>query len=117
MDINLEARSYYEGELYSVLSEQPLVDVNQIGLDENSRKKWHHYLTVLTDMDRRKLVGVGKEKNQNVLKDALADMEIRGALSENVELKTMDMSTSYIARISRWMPDAENVFDRFHLEQ
>jgi transposase len=101
----------------TALSEQPLEDVNQLGIDETSSKKGHHYLTVLTDMDRRKVVGVGQGKDQNALKDALVDMEIRGARSDNVELITMDMSTSYIAGVSRWMPDAEIVFDRFHLEQ
>jgi transposase len=101
----------------TALSEQPLEDVNHMGIDETSSKKGHNYFTVLTDMQERKVVGVGQGKDQDALNDALIDLEIRGANPEKVELITMDMSTSFIAGVSNRMPDAEIVFDRFHLEQ
>jgi len=101
----------------TALSEQPLEDVSHMGIDETSSRKGHNYLTVLTDIKERKVVGVGQGKDQDALNDALTDLEMRGANPENVELITMDMSTSYIAGVSHWMPDAEIVFDRFHLEQ
>lgn len=101
----------------TALSEQPLKEVKHMGVDETSSKKGHHYFTVLTDMQQRKVVGVGQGKDQDALDKALIDLEIRGADPKKVELVTMDMSTSYIAGVNNRMPDAEIVFDRFHLEQ
>lgn len=88
-----------------------------MGVDETSNKKGHNYFTILTDMQQRKLVGAGHGKDQDAFDEALIDLEIPGANPQKTELVTMDMSTSYIAGVSNRMPDAEIVFDRFHLEQ
>lgn len=101
----------------TALSEQPLEAVTHLGIDETSTRKGHHYLTVLTDFDKRKVVGVAAGKDTQALKEAIIDMEIRGADKQDVEVTTMDMSPAYIAGVGDQMPQAEIVFDRFHLEQ
>jgi len=42
-------------------------------------------------------------------------MEIRSADRSEVQTVTLDMSTGYIAAYDRYFPDAELVFDRFHI--
>lgn len=101
----------------TALSEQPLEDVRHMGVDETSRKKGHNYVTVLTDQDKRKVVGVSLGKDQDAFNNALIDIIIRGADPNKTELVTMDMSASYIAGVTDSLPNADIVFDRFHLEQ
>lgn len=101
----------------TALTEQPLEDVKKMGVDETSSRKGHQYITVLTDQDKRKVVGVGPGKNQDAFNNAMRDLIIRGADPAKIELVTMDMSASYIAGVSNSLPNAEIVFDRFHLEQ
>lgn len=99
------------------LSSQPLEPVEHLGVDETSSKKGHQYITVFTDVDRKKVVGVAQGKDIEAFNNALIDMEIRGADRDQVSVITMDMSPSFIAAATERMPEANLVFDRFHLEQ
>lgn len=101
----------------TALAEQSLDPVGHLGIDETSLSKGHNYLTVLSDFDQRKVVGVGVGKDGMALQEALIDMEIRGACTEEVDVVTMDMSPAYISEVTEQMPDAAIVFDRFHLQQ
>jgi transposase len=42
----------------NALAKQPLESVKQLGLDETSYKKGYDYITVLTDMQVKKVVGI-----------------------------------------------------------
>jgi transposase len=97
------------------LSSQPLEPVEHLGVDETSSKKGHQYITVFTDVDRKKVVGVAQGKDIEAFNNALIDMEIRGADRDQVSVITMDMSPSFIAAATERMPEANLVFDRFHL--
>lgn len=99
------------------LSDQPLEAVKHLGVDETSTKKGHQYITVLTDVERKKVVGLAPGKDAEAFNNALIDMEIRGADRNRVSVITMDMSPSFISAASKKMPKAKLVFDRFHLEQ
>lgn len=99
------------------LSDQPLEVVKHLGVDETSTKKGHQYITVLTDVERKKVVGLAPGKDAEAFNNALIDMEIRGADRNRVSVITMDMSPSFISAASKKMPNAKLVFDRFHLEQ
>ena len=80
----------------------------QLSVDETSRRKGHAYLTVLCDRDSRHLRSV---------KNALIDMEVRGAYREKVRSVTMDMSKAYIAAVVEYFENADITFDRFHLSK
>ena len=59
------------------LSTQPLEPVEHLGVDETSSKKGHQYITVFTDVDRKKVVGIAEGKDIQAFNNALIDMEIR----------------------------------------
>lgn len=101
----------------TALAEQPLDPVSHLGIDETSLSKGHKYLTIFTDIDQKKVVGVGVGKGGEALSEAMMDMEVRGAAKEEVDVITMDMSPAYISAATEQMPEAEIVFDRFHLQQ
>lgn len=99
----------------SALSHQDLSPIADLSVDETSSKRGHNYLTVLADRQAKKVVGLAVGKDQEAFSHALIDMEVRGAYRDEVQTVTMDMSKSYIAGVSQTMPQAEIVFDRFHL--
>lgn len=99
----------------NAIAEQPVEKVKNAGLDETSYKKGHKYLTVLTDRERKKVVGIGYGKDAKALEESLYEMEIRGGDRASVRSITMDMSPAYISGVNSFMPKAAIVFDRFHL--
>ena len=99
------------------LATQALETVKQLGIDETSTHKGHHYLTVLSDHEAKKVVGLALGKDKQAVANALVDMEVRGAYREKVRLITMDMSTSYIAAAADYMEQAQITFDRFHISK
>lgn len=99
------------------LSEQPLDQVNQAGVDETSTRKGHNYVTVLTDTKRKKVVGLGLGKDKEAVQKAVNEMESRGSKAKEVDSLTLDLSPAYISAGSEIFEKAELIFDRFHIDQ
>lgn len=97
------------------LAHQPLDTVRELSVDETSSRKGHKYFTILADREAKKVVGVAVGKSKDAFAHALIDMEVRGADRTEVRTVTMDMSKSYIAGVDEAMPQADIVFDRFHI--
>lgn len=97
------------------LAHQPLDIVRELSVDETSSRKGHKYFTILADREAKKVVGVAVGKSKDAFAHALIDMEIRGADRTEVRTVTMDMSKPYIAGVDEAMPQADIVFDRFHI--
>ncbi len=53
------------------LEEQPLQQAEVLGIDEVSTQKGHHYLTILSDSKRKKIVGVGVGKCKDAVLEGL----------------------------------------------
>jgi transposase len=97
------------------LVEQPLESTEHIGVDETSIAKGHNYITVLTDLDRKRVIGLGIGKDGAALESAVEEMFIRGASPDEVEVVTQDLSPAYIAASCRCFPNAEIIYDKFHI--
>jgi transposase len=85
----------------------------RIGVDEISFRKRHRYLTVVTDHDRGRVVWVAEGKSSAVLKNFFT--EIGREACERIEVVTMDMSAAYRKAVTEAVPNAQIVFDHFHL--
>lgn len=94
---------------------QPLEKVKELAIDETSSKKGHNYLTILSDREKKKVVGVSEGKDTKAVENALVDMEVRGAHREDVRTLTIDMSRSYISSAAKFFEQASVIFDRFHI--
>jgi transposase len=99
------------------LCEGSLEDIDQLGVDETSSRKGHNYLTILTDLVKKKVVGIGIGKSSESMVEGLAEAFFRGADTDKVKVVSMDMSRAYISASAQYLPEAEVVFDRFHIEQ
>lgn len=98
------------------LVEQDLEPISKLGIDETSIAKGHVYMTVATDMERKKVVGISKGKDMFAFGAAIGEIEQRNASIADIKAIAMDMSVPFTAAASELLPDAQIVYDRFHLE-
>ncbi len=96
-------------------SETLLDGLTEIGIDEISYKKHHHYLTVVSDHVRQRVIWVGIGRNVAAL-DAFFD-ELGKERANKLKLVSIDMAGAYIEAVRKRAKNAEIVFDRFHVQR
>lgn len=89
--------------------------LKRIGIDEFSYRKRHRYLTVVVDHDRRRVVWAAPGKSGEALEGFFAALGPKGR--ERIELATIDMAGGYIKAVGEQLPNAEIIFDRFHVQR
>ena len=97
------------------LDESRFDDLRQIGVDEFSYRKRHHYLTLVVDHDRQRVVWAGKGRSAQTL-EAFFD-RLGPAGCERLQLVTADLAASWQKALRARVPHARLVFDRFHVER
>lgn len=90
-------------------------DVRAIGVDEMSRAKGHHYVTVFADMEERKVVFATPGKDATTWEAFRQDLEAHGGKASSIEEVSMDMSPAYIKGARDQCQQAAVVFDKFHV--
>lgn len=98
-------------------TEQPLKQVEVLGIDEVSIKRGHKYLTILSDCEQKKVVGIGIGKGREAVVEGLIEMGKRDSLVEEIKFVTTDLSPAYTSAVLEFLPDAKHIYDRFHLEE
>lgn len=88
--------------------------VRRIGIDEFSVKKGHTYMTVIVDLDTRRVLRVVEGRKAEDLIPVLQGIKKAGV---KIEAVSMDMSPAYIKAVSTCFPAAQIIFDKFHLIQ
>lgn len=93
----------------------PLDGLTAIGVDELAYRKGHKYLTTVTDLRSGRIVWAREGKSAETL---LAFFEELGEeRCSAIEVVTMDMSEAYISAVKEKLPQAQIVFDRFHVQK
>lgn len=87
----------------------------RIGVDEVSHQKGHKYLTVVRDVDKRRVIWVGEKRKKETLDSFFK--ELGGEKTANIIVVSMDMWDPYIASVKENCPQAEIVFDKFHVSK
>ena len=95
------------------LANRELGSILYIGVDEISRKKGHRYLTLVYDLEGKRLLWTGKDRTEETLRAFFREhgAQLRGT----VVGVCCDMWAPYIKIIREYLPEAVLVFDRFHL--
>jgi transposase len=86
-----------------------------VGIDEVSRRKGQQYLTLVYDLERRRVVWVGKDRAEATLQRFFAWLGRRRGRA--LQVVCCDMWRPYLAVLRTAVPQATVVFDRFHLTQ
>jgi len=90
-------------------------NVTSIGVDETSKKKGHNYLTVVANMDTGSVIYVTDGKDSDTMDDFHSFLIEHGGEPSNIENVCCDMSPAFIKGIDANFPNADIVFDKFHL--
>ena len=105
-------RFYLELTLPALAPEQ-LRGLKYLGVDEVARAKGHDYMTVIYDMEEGHLIGVETGRTADVFSGFLKSLPKETAL--NIEAVAMDMGPAYQKSVRECLPNADIVFDRFHV--
>jgi transposase len=89
-----------------------LKHLRHLAIDEISIGHGHRYLTVVLDLDSGAVVFVSEGKNADSL---LPFWRRLRAAHAKIKAVAMDMSAAYIGAVRDYLPEAEIVFDRFHV--
>lgn len=82
-------------------------------IDEKSIGKGHHYLTVALNADTGETLFLGEGKRKEVLDQFLSSLTAEQKAS--IECVGIDRGGSYQASVKEHLPDADIVYDKFHI--
>src|SRR6202162_6129329 len=88
--------------------------VHVIGIDEVSRRKGQVYLTVVYDLERRVLLWVGDDRTEEAVRPFFTK-EMGTRRCHTLRVICMDMWAAYANLVREHAPQAQILFDRFHI--
>jgi transposase len=91
-----------------------LKHLRHIAIDEISIGRGHRYLTLVLDLETGRVVFLGDGKAGDALKPFWKRLRPSRA---KIEAVAMDMSAAYRGAVTKYLPKAKIVFDRFHVAQ
>jgi transposase len=88
--------------------------VHAIGIDEVSRRKGQVYLTVVYDLERRRVLWVGDDRTEEAVRPFFTE-EMGRRRCQTLRVVCMDMWAPYAKLVSEHAVNAQILFDRFHI--
>jgi transposase len=85
-----------------------------LGVDEISFSKGRKFATIVYDLDRSKVLWVGRGKGRKTI-DKFFDNELSDYQKSRIRWASCDMSLAYTEAIKHHCPNASLVIDRFHV--
>ncbi len=89
-------------------------DVSAIGIDETS-KKGHKYVTVVVDLNQRKVIYVTNGKDASTVDRFVEDFEAHKGNPEAIKIVTCDMSLGFRKGIREHFINSNTIIDKFHV--
>lgn len=89
-------------------------EVSALGMDETS-KKGHNYMTVMVDLEERKVIYATEGKDNTTVDKFVDDFKAHSGYAENIKIVTCDMSLGFRKGINNNFPNATTVIDKFHV--
>lgn len=90
-------------------------DVPHLGLDEKSSERGHTYVSILTDIDRSRVLDLVPERKLAAAKSLLETLSPTQRAS--VKAVAMDMWPAFMSAVQTCIPQADIVHDRFHVSK
>ena len=95
-------------------SNPSLKGVTQIAIDEIAVKKGHKYVTLVLDLETRRVLHVGDGRGADSLKEFWKRLKRRKV---RIKCVATDLSPACTKAVRENLPKANHVFDRFHITQ
>lgn len=92
-----------------------LEGLTHIGIDELSYRRHHEYITVVIDHIHGRIVWAHPGKSAETLGEFFK--ELGSERCKQLEAVTIDMSAAYLKAVTEASPQAQVIFDRFHVQR
>jgi transposase len=89
-------------------------EVKHIGIDETS-KKGHKYITVVVDLEKKKVIYVTDGKDHKTLDRFSKDFIEHQGIKENIKIITCDMSLGFKKGVLKNFKNSRTIIDKFHV--
>ena len=89
--------------------------VTRIGIDETSIRKGHDYVSVMVDIDQRRVLHATPGKGKNTILRMKEHLQDKGVAPSQITDACIDMSPSFIAGLVEEFPSTAITFDKFHV--
>ena len=89
--------------------------VQIVGIDETSLRRGQRYITVVHDLDAKRLLFATEGREHQTVTAFAADLKAHGGDPEQVRHVCMDMSAAYAKGAGLALPNAAISYDRFHV--
>jgi len=94
---------------------QDMSKVSFVGIDETSLRKGQQYVTVVHDLDEKRLLFAVPGKDHKTIEAFAEDLEAHGGERTAIAQACMDMSTAFLKGATLYLPNALVSYDRFHV--
>lgn len=85
-----------------------------IAVDEFALHKGHRYATCVMDLDEGDIIWVGIGRNMDNFRKFFEETD--SSLLSEVIAVAMDMNASYNKLVEKYLPDAQIIYDRYHMQ-
>ena len=89
--------------------------VQVVGIDETSLRRGQNYITVVHDLDAKRLLFATEGRDHQTVLEFAADLKAHGGDPAQVRHVCMDMSAAYAKGVGLALPDALISYDRYHV--
>lgn len=89
--------------------------VTNISLDETSKAKGHHYISIFSDLKQRKVLFATEGRDHTVCEAFAYDLVAHGGSPQQISAACIDLSPAFIKGIEEQFSGAHIVFDKFHV--
>lgn len=94
---------------------QDMSRVRIVGIDETSLRRGHDYVTVVHDLDAKRLLFCTEGRDHQTIQAFAQDLHAHGGEPTAVAHACMDMSAAYLKGAAAYLPNALISYDRFHI--
>jgi transposase len=95
--------------------EQDMSAVRIVGIDETSLRRGQDYVTVVHDLDAKRLLFATEGRDHKTVQAFTQDLHAHGGEPTAIAHVCMDMSAAYLKGATAYLPNAMVSYDRFHI--
>jgi transposase len=99
--------------ILGLLRKRDLDGITDLGIDEVSEKKGHRYLTLVTDITKRRVIWVGRGNDRAVLRKFFQWFGKKR--TRHIKCVVIDMHDPCELELRKRCPRAKRIYDRFHV--
>lgn len=96
-------------------AQEEMKGVAVVGIDETSIRRGHEYVTLVHDLEAKRLLFMTEGRKHDTVVQFKADLVAHGGDPDDIKHVCMDMSAAYTKGVTEALPQAQISFDRFHV--